>query len=181
MSRSNRPMNLITVQGNNNPIPTNEAMWQMRASKGGTNYITHIGYARPNKDADEAAWLVSKSTYDSSGNVVIRQLAAGSSEMVDFDQVWDDSSAVAISAVSKANPGQVTTSTAHGYSNGDIIEIIGAGGMTELDSDGYGSIVFTVTVVDSTKFTIGTDTSGYTTFTSGGNCYARTYLNLDYS
>ena len=181
MARRNRPTHLATVQGNNNPIETNEAMWQMRASKGGTTYLTHIGYSRPGTAVSTAGWLISESTYDTSGNLVIRQHANNSTEIADFDQIWDASSAVAISAATKASPCNITTSAAHGYSNGDIIEITGVSGMTELNSDGYGSITFTVTVVDSTHITLGVDSSGYTTYTSGGNCYARTYLNLTYA
>ena len=73
-----------------------------------------------------------------------------------------DSSA-SISNITQADPGQVTTSSAHGYSTGDEIYIQNAGGMTEVNDT-----VYTITKVDDTNFTIGVDTSEYTAYTSGG-------------
>lgn len=73
-----------------------------------------------------------------------------------------DSSKV-INAITKANPGKITTSTAHGFTNGQAIYLAAIGGMTELN----GTVV-TITVVDTTNFTIGVNTSAYTTYTSGG-------------
>ncbi len=68
-----------------------------------------------------------------------------------------------IAAVTKASPGSVNA-PAHGLATNDEIGIFGAGGMTELNGNG-----FTVTVTDDDNFTIGVNTSGFTTFTSGGN------------
>ncbi|NYT19238.1 MAG: hypothetical protein GKC08_02975, partial [Methanosarcinales archaeon] len=90
------------------------------------------------------------------------------------DNIWDASTAVVISAVNDGNPAQVTTSTAHGYSNGDIVEIDDTS-VADLDEN-----FFTVTVVDTTNFTIGTDRSGLAT-TATGNVYKRDYANHSYS
>jgi len=68
-----------------------------------------------------------------------------------------------VSAVTQANPGQVTTSAAHGFETGDSISFTGVGGMTELNGNSY-----TITVVNTTTFTIGADTTAFTAFTSGG-------------
>lgn len=68
-----------------------------------------------------------------------------------------------ITAITRANPGQVTTYTAHGLSNGDTIAISNVGGMTQVNN-----LKFTVTVVNSTNFTIGVDTSAYTTYARSG-------------
>lgn len=68
-----------------------------------------------------------------------------------------------ITAITKANPGKVTTSTAHGFSTGNVIWISGVGGMTQVNS-----LAFTITVVDTTNFTIGVNTTNYSTYTSGG-------------
>lgn len=70
----------------------------------------------------------------------------------------------AISNITKANPGQVTTSAAHGFSSSTTIRIANVSGMTQVNNTNY-----TITVVDSTNFTIGVDTSAYSTYTSGGN------------
>ncbi len=68
-----------------------------------------------------------------------------------------------ITAITKASPGQVTTSTAHGFTNGQVIYISGVAGMTEVNG-----LTFTITSTGSNTFTIGVNTSGYTTYTSGG-------------
>lgn len=67
-----------------------------------------------------------------------------------------------ITAVTKANPGSVTCPS-HGFTTGDEIAFFDVGGMTELEANGY-----TITVVDANTFTIGVDSSSFSTFTSGG-------------
>jgi hypothetical protein len=67
-----------------------------------------------------------------------------------------------ISAITNANPGQVT-SAGHGLSNGAQVRFIGVGGMTQLNGN-----IYTVTVVDANNFTIGVNTIPYGTYTSGG-------------
>ncbi len=71
-----------------------------------------------------------------------------------------------ISAFTQANPGAVTTYAPHGYSDDDEVHFHDVGGMTETNGNGY-----TITVTSTTAFTIGVDTSGFTTFTSGGSAY----------
>lgn len=72
-------------------------------------------------------------------------------------------STMSITAITKANPGVVTTLLNHGYSNNQVVTFSGVGGMTELNTGNY-----TITVITETTFSIGVDTSGYTTYTSGG-------------
>lgn len=67
-----------------------------------------------------------------------------------------------ITDITKANPGVVTTRWAHGYSTGDTVKIVGVEGMTQVNDT-----FFVVTVVNSTSFSIGVDTSGYSTYTKG--------------
>lgn len=69
-----------------------------------------------------------------------------------------------ISGASKANPGVITTSAAHNLKDGMRVTISGVGGMTELNGNTY-----TVTVLTTTTFSLGTNTSSYTTYTSGGS------------
>lgn len=68
-----------------------------------------------------------------------------------------------ITAITKANPGQVTTSENHGLATGDVVILEDVGGMIEVNN-----MAFTVTVVDATHFTLGVNTTAYTTYTSGG-------------
>lgn len=72
-------------------------------------------------------------------------------------------SSATITGITQANPGVVTTSSAHGWSNGDEIYLKDIGGMTELN----GTVV-TIANVTSTTFEI-VDTSSYTAYTSGGS------------
>lgn len=80
----------------------------------------------------------------------------------------------AISGVTQANPG-VFTDTAHGYSNGDWIFIVGIGGMTSLNG-----LVYIVQNVTTNTYTLtdlfGTtiNTTSYPAYTSGGTA-ARIY------
>ena len=73
-----------------------------------------------------------------------------------------------VSAVTKANPGSVTA-VAHGFSSGDEVGFLSVGGMTELNGNGY-----TVTKVNADTFTIGVNTSGFTTYVSGGVAHLNT-------
>ena len=65
--------------------------------------------------------------------------------------------AATITNVTKADPAVVTTSAAHGFSNGDKVTITGVVGMTELND-----LEFTVTTLTATTFQLdGVDSSGY--------------------
>ncbi|MCE5212111.1 MAG: hypothetical protein LLG40_11200 [Deltaproteobacteria bacterium] len=68
-----------------------------------------------------------------------------------------------ITAATKANPCQITQ-VAHGYVNGDVIFICNVGGMTQLNG-----LFYTVTKIDDDNYTIGVDSSAYSTFTSLGD------------
>jgi uncharacterized protein (TIGR02217 family) len=68
-----------------------------------------------------------------------------------------------ITSITQANPGVVTTSAAHGYSNGDEIYIENVGGMTEVNDT-----VFIIANATPTTFTI-VNTTSYTAYTSGGD------------
>ena len=85
--------------------------------------------------------------------------AAGSTAWTD---ITSRNAGKSISAITKANPGQVTAA-AHGFSNGDIIYISGVVGMTQVNG-----LYFTITVVDANNFTIGVNTSAYSAYVSGG-------------
>ncbi|MDO8734058.1 MAG: ubiquitin-activating E1 FCCH domain-containing protein, partial [Elusimicrobiota bacterium] len=71
-----------------------------------------------------------------------------------------------ITAATKASPCQITAAS-HGFSNGDIVNIQSAGGMTEINN-----LSFTIANVAANTFTIGVDSSAYTTYTSGGTASA---------
>lgn len=78
-----------------------------------------------------------------------------------------------ISAVTKANPA-VVTSTAHGYTTGDVIQIDGVGGMIELNGRAY-----VVTVLTADTFSLnGTDSTNYTIYTSAGTATKQTMTTV---
>lgn len=68
-----------------------------------------------------------------------------------------------ITAVTRANPGAVTTFAAHGFSSGDLIYFYGIAGMTQLNGQ-----LCTITSTGANTFTIGIDTSGYAAYSSAG-------------
>lgn len=72
-------------------------------------------------------------------------------------------STIGITGVTKANPGVVSTDITHGLADGDEVEINDVLGMIELNGNTY-----TVTVIDPHSFSIGVDTTGFTTYTAGG-------------
>lgn len=75
----------------------------------------------------------------------------------------------AITAVTKANPAQVTA-TAHGRTTGDYVQVYGLGGMIELNALFANAQTVQCTVVDANNVTLnGIDSTGFTTYTSGGN------------
>lgn len=85
---------------------------------------------------------------------------------------------VGITAITKANPGVVTTASAHGYSNGNKIYLSGVGGMTQVNN-----LVFTIAGASGSVFNLGVDTTGYGTYTSGGTAakYAQSADALTWS
>lgn len=70
----------------------------------------------------------------------------------------------AVSAATNANPCQVTTGAAHGFSTGNVIDFASVGGMTQLNTGTY-----TITVVSPTVFTLdGIDATAFGVYTTGG-------------
>ncbi len=84
----------------------------------------------------------------------------------DYTDIFSDCSVYVsnpkdISAITKANPG-IVTSTAHGFSNGDLIVIRNSEGMTEVNNT-----TFTIASVTANTFSLGVDTSAYSSYTAG--------------
>jgi Flp pilus assembly protein TadG len=75
---------------------------------------------------------------------------------------WQTGTTKNITGATRANP-VVITSNAHGFTNGNRVWISGVSGMTQLNNK-----VYTVTVVDANRFSIGVNGSGYSNYSSGG-------------
>jgi len=72
-------------------------------------------------------------------------------------------STAAITGATQANPVQITA-TAHGRSTGDVVQITGVVGMTQINDR-----LFTATVIDANTLTLdGVDGSAFSPYTSGG-------------
>ena len=72
-------------------------------------------------------------------------------------------SVMSVTNITVAANGQVTTLLNHGYSNGQVVQINGVVGMTQING-----LSITVTVVDEKNFTTGINTTGFSTYISGG-------------
>lgn len=68
-----------------------------------------------------------------------------------------------ISGISKAAAGVVTHAGTYTYTTGDTVTLSSVGGMVEVNNRH-----FTITVISPTSFSINQNTTGYTTYTSGG-------------
>ena len=180
MTRKTRPVQWRDAQGAVIPFSVDQAA--LRSSKNGGSNLVYVAYARPGTLNASAGWRIVKNTYDSGNDIVMTQFAQNASAVAtnDFVHVWDDSAAFTITAITKAADAEVTTSAAHCYSTNDFIEIVSSD-MTEVNGNGYGSLVFTITKVDATKFTLGVNSSGYVGVGTSGSAYKRDYLNYTYS
>lgn len=87
-------------------------------------------------------------------------------------------STAAISAITQANPGVITTTADHGFTTGDLIWLSGIGGMTDLNDR-----LVEITVTETDEFSIGIDTSEMPAYTSGGTAarYPQPGDTLDWS
>ncbi len=90
-------------------------------------------------------------------------LIAGAIYQAMFDVTRLVGSTMAVTGITQASPGVVTTSINHGFSTGQVINIAGVVGMTEVNN-----VPLTITVLTETTFSIGVDTTSYTAWSSGG-------------
>jgi len=83
----------------------------------------------------------------------------------------------AITAITKASPG-VVTSAAHGFENGDIVELWGVLGMTEVNGNSYMVANKAANTFELTDPTTGAniDTSGFTAYTSAGVAFMQSNM-----
>ncbi len=87
----------------------------------------------------------------------------GGSYRLVLDDLAAAGTAKNITAITKANPVQITA-TAHGFATGQIVQIAGVGGMTQIN--GQSGVI---TVVDANNLRMpAINSTAYTTYTSGG-------------
>lgn len=88
------------------------------------------------------------------------------------DETENTQSIASITAITKTNPGQVTTGAAHGLLNGNKVMIKDVAGMTQVNNHEYivsnkAPTTFELKDING----IDVDTSSYSTYTSGGKIY----------
>jgi hypothetical protein len=84
-----------------------------------------------------------------------------------FDAVLDFTtlvgSTMAVTNITQASPGVVTTLLNHGFANGQVVQINGVVGMTQING-----LNLTIAVIDEKTFSVGISTSGFSMYVSGG-------------
>ena len=124
---------------------------------------------------EDAVYLVVKRTIGGATKRYIERLHTREFTAVE-DAFFVDSgltldSPIAVTGATQANPCVITTGSPHGLSAGDIVDIEGVAGMTELNKNGW----VVGTVGSSTTFNLqdsnsdNINSSAYTAYISGGN------------
>ena len=105
-----------------------------------------------------------KVTLDTGTTIAWNFSAATDDAAVEMEEAGNAGvAAVAVTGVTQADPGVVTTGVVHLLETGDRVRFAGVVGMVELNAN----TVFAVTKVNTTSFQI-VDTTGFTTYVSGG-------------
>ena len=87
----------------------------------------------------------------------------------DGAEVLESATAATVTGITQANPGVVTTSGAHGYSDGDDVYVTGVSGMVELNGRTLRVANKTATTFELTdSLDNNVDTTGYGAWTAGG-------------
>lgn len=134
---------------------------------GGFSYDAETSFNR-SATADQAGYapanLVIESILDST-LITEDDILAG---LWDYAQLeirtvnWKDRQTRYVTNITKANPG-VVTSPLHDFATGDQVTISGVVGMTEVNGNTY-----TITVLTDNTFSIGVDTTAYSTYLNSG-------------
>lgn len=99
-------------------------------------------------------------------------VASGSIYLEDFSIVGKTAT---VTGISKANPAVVTCSGGHSFANGDTIRLPNVLGMTQVAGNTY-----TVAGATATTFQLsGVDSTGYSTYTSGGDVVYSASVGVD--
>lgn len=105
----------------------------------------------------------------------------------DYQFIWDSSDTASITGITAQNPPVVTTSSAHGWSDGDKIFIESVAGMTEINSLNSSDRIYKIANSTATTFELtdeddtNINASGYTAYSSGGTATRADMINYTYS
>jgi len=174
MSRGTRPIQFIDSKGH--VIPYNPSDNTSKIVYPSDLYRFY-GSVRPSTAVTVAGWRISRETVDTNGNTIDIQYYNG---VNDFVNVWNSGTTLVVSAITKANPAVVTVSSTATLTTGDIVLLDAIGGMTEVEDNHY-----SITVLGGgTNFSLqdmdtgaDVDSSGYTSYTTGGTSNKIEYAN----
>lgn len=186
MAKDYRPK--IVLDPNGVPFSEQTIFWGARFSKEGGSNVTINAYSQSGLAESVAGWRIAQNTYDSAGDVTATKYANG---RADFLHVYDNGDQVTITGATQANPVVVTVDSDNysggdgdAIADGDIVEIDGVVGMTELNGNFYivanhdsGANTFELTDLDGANV----DGTGYTAYSSGGEAHKRTFSNYTFS
>jgi hypothetical protein len=144
--------------------------------------LVFLGRAKAGIGLSEEKWQIRKVSYDTNNGVTRVQWPQNSENVAttDFELAWNSETDLTITGITKANPGVVTVSAIGNLTNGDKIVIQDVTGMTEVNFDG--SNIYTVANIAGNTFELsGTNTSTYTTYSSGGTVVFGEVVNYTYS
>ncbi len=102
----------------------------------------------------------------------------GSEEMeIRIFEIASGVSGTAVTGITEANPGVITTQTVHGLSVNDWVKFTGETGMVELNDHAYqvNTTPTTSTLTLKNVAGVAIDTQGFTTANNDGNLYAATF------
>jgi hypothetical protein len=138
-----------------------------------TNFIVSSSET-PEVTVGQRIWLGAENEYKSPYNIA--GISSDTALTLTTNYSGNHTLNIAITGITKANPA-VVTAASHGFSNGDKVRISSVGGMTEVNGNLY-------TVANKTANTFelsGINSTGYTTYTSGGvvNLTWETELEMD--
>jgi hypothetical protein len=173
----------------NRQVYDNTNDWAPRALNDANGNPLYLGIAQPGTQEQEQKWQIRKIDYDANQGVVRvtwPQNSEGNASR-NFEFIWQTDTTVAITGITQANPGVVTTGSAHGYSDGDFVIIEGVVGMTEVNYDNTSGTLYIVANSTATTFELtdidgaNVDTSAFTAYSSGGTVTAANFANYTYS
>jgi len=149
----------------------------------------YIGRAKVGVLDSEQKWQIANLAYDANGNPISQIWPQNdlNNASAEYEFIWNNATAVSVSDITQANPGVVTTSTAHGFSNGDTVYFLSVGGMTEVNWDSTTAKLYKVANATATTFELtdlddaNVDTTGFTAYTSGGTVQVPSWANYTYS
>lgn len=123
-----------------------------------------VGFSLLNNSMTDVGLVVDKGNRDSvlSGNTQTFTTTSGATA---WALETNSDTSRSITGITQANPAVVTVATAlqSTTATGDYFYLSGVGGMTGLNGSSY-----QITLIDSTHFSIGVDTTGFPAYTSGG-------------